>query len=116
MGNTIAQLLAAMGMGSGMGGNGGMGGYGMVGLYGGLPDMFGQGGRVRRRPRGRRPPGGGANGRSRTARIPTRRSRDELFAPGAAGGAGEGAVPVRYRRQVGQYFQRVAEETEESGQ
>ncbi len=39
----------------------------------------------------------------------------DMFAPGAAGGASEGAVPVRYRRQVGQYFQRIAEETEESG-
>ena len=40
---------------------------------------------------------------------------DELFAPGAAAGASEGAVPVRYRRQVDEYFQRVAEETGESG-
>ncbi len=38
-----------------------------------------------------------------------------MFAPGAAGGATEGSVPVRYRRQVGQYFQRIAEETGESG-
>ena len=35
----------------------------------------------------------------------------DAVVPGQAGGASEGAVPARYRRQVGQYFQRIAEET-----
>jgi hypothetical protein len=112
LGNTIAQLLAQMGMGMGSGGL--MGGYGMVGLYGGLPDMLGsgwefgdgQGGDARR--------GAGQRGRPQ-GENPDQAKPGELFAPGTAAGASEGAVPVRYRRQVGQYFQRIAEETEESG-
>ncbi len=108
MGNTLAQLSAQMGMG----GNGMMGGYGMVGLYGGPLDALGNPGE------GSDAEGGedwaGRQGQPH-GENPDEARPGELFAPGAATGASEGAVPVRYRRQVGQYFQRIAEETEDSG-
>ena len=47
------------------------------------------------------------------ARIPTQAAGDAVV-PGQAAGVSEGAVPARYRRQVGQYFQRIAEETGET--
>ena len=68
--------------------------------------------------RAKRPAAAKATPAERAARRsanPDEARPGELFAPGAAAGASEGAVPVRYRRQVGQYFQRVAEETGESG-
>jgi hypothetical protein len=118
LGNTAAQLLAAMGMGTGSGA-GGMGagsGYSAqrgwmqnMGLYGSLPGMgesYGSG------PTGSGPAddprgnfaSGGAN--------PDEGTMVDVPAAGSAGG-GEGAIPVRYRRQVGQYLQRIAEEVEE---
>ncbi len=99
-----------MGMGSGPGGM--MGGYSMMGLYGGLPEMFGgkegetadfQGGGAGRVGRQGKPQG----------ENPDEARAEDVFAPGAAGGAADAAVPVRYRRQVGQYFERIAEETGE---
>jgi len=110
IGNTVAQLLAAMGMGSGMGGGSGMNGFGATGLYGGLPVTLGNSGEA----------SGGEGSARRESGPPIENGPDdagpsELFAPGAATGASEGAVPVRYRRQVGEYFRRVAEETGESG-
>ena len=110
MGDTIAQLLAAMSMGSGMGG------YGMMGLYGGLPEMYGgkegqadsfQGGDLAQ--------GAGREGKPH-GENPDEAQAGDIFVHGAASGAAEAPVPVRYRRQVGQYFQRVAEETGEVGQ
>jgi len=107
MGNTIAQLLAGMSSGSG---SGGMSGDGAVGLYGGLPpcsETWASLATVR---------AAGIVAESASRAAPIRMSEpNELFAPGAAAGASEGAVPVRYRRQVGDYFQRVAEETGEGG-
>jgi len=40
-----------------------------------------------------------------------------LEAPGRlrASGGSDAAVPLRYRRQVGRYFQRVADELEDTG-
>ena len=113
LGDTIAQVLGQM-MGSGMGGNGMMGGYGMVGLYGGLPDTFGYAGEYGDSHGGGADRLAGPQGRPH-GENPDEARPDEMSSPGAATGAGEGAAPVRYRRQVGQYFQRVAEETEESG-
>ena len=87
-----------------------MGGYGMVGLYGGPPDTFGNARRGQRR-RGRRTELGRPAGPA--ARRESRRSETgRTVCPRQAAGASEGAVPARYRRQVGQYFQRIAEETE----
>jgi hypothetical protein len=111
LGNTIAQLLAQLGMG---GGDGGMiGGEGAVGLYGGLPDMFGDAGEYGDAQGGGAERWAGLHGQPR-GENPDAARRGQMFAPGAAGGVSEGAIPARYRRQVGQYFQRIAEETEES--
>ncbi len=120
LGNTVAQLLAQMGMpgtGSGSGtGSGAGSGYSArrsampnMGLYGGMPGMgeaYGEaagseGSRADSSGDHRR---GGAN--------PDAPTLIELPAEAAAAGISEGAVPVRYRRQVGQYFQRIAEERE----
>ena len=99
-------------MGIGAGG-GMMGGYGMVGLYGGMPDMLGSGWEFGDGRGGDARRGAGNRGQPQ-GENPDRARPGELFAPGTAAGASEGAVPARYRRQVGQYFQRIAEETEES--
>jgi hypothetical protein len=32
---------------------------------------------------------------------------------GTIGGAGRGAIPLQYRRQIGQYFERITEEVKE---
>ena len=113
LGDTLAQLLAQAWPAWGGSGSGGMGGYGMSGLYGGLPAIFGW----KERPAASRPAPTASRGSGRFAGKPRRESRraraGETVAAGAAAGASEGAVPERYRRQVGQYFQRVAEETQE---
>lgn len=119
MGQSIAQMLAEMGMGmpgsgAGMGSGMGMGGTsarrGGVGLYGGLPGMgqnFGDG------PQGSGPsdrsPGSFSTGGTNPDESPL---IDSPAMQGAAG-IGEGAVPIRFRRRVGQYFQRIAEEAGE---
>jgi hypothetical protein len=112
MGDTIPQLMAGMGMGMNQGS--GMGGNSMVGLYGGLPEMLGEkdgpSGNNRMNPRR----GPGYAGKP-VGDNPDESRTDENFIPGAASGASDGTIPARYRRQVGKYFQRVAEETGESG-
>jgi hypothetical protein len=110
MGSTIAQLLAGMGFGDGGDGSG-MNGAGPTGLYGGLPPSFGNIGQMGHGAPTRGRPG---VGQPRGAN-PDEAHPGEMFAPGTAAGAGEGAVPIRYRRQVGDYFERVAEETGERG-
>jgi len=124
LGNTIAQLLAEMGLspGAGMGtgvGSGAGGGFsarrsGMsnFGLYGGLPGMVGAGegdfgegsGQGDEPARG----GGGPGGRN-----PDQDTLADTPAADSAGGAGQVVVPPQYRRRVGEYFQRVAEEVGE---
>lgn len=108
LGNTIPQMLSGIGMGD----NGMMGGYSMMGLYGGLPEMFGKDGQSGELRDGRAMQGTGHGGQPH-GENPDQSKPGELFAPGAAGGAAEGNVPIRYRRQVGQYFERITEETEE---
>jgi hypothetical protein len=112
LGNTVAQLLAAMGFGSGSG----AGGYGAMGLYGDMGGMSGQGSGQFGDPglhgggRGAYhggTPAGGAN--------PDVFSAGDLRAVGAATAAGDAAVPVLYRRSVGQYFQRLSEELDDRG-
>jgi hypothetical protein len=118
MGKTVDQLLAGMGLGSGGVGYGasgyGLGGFGgSVGLYGGLPAILGREGE---RGDARDVSGGkgsGIGGGKGHGENPDDATSKEAVAPGTAGGAAEGIVPLRYRRQVGQYFQRVAEETGE---
>ena len=118
LGNTVAQLLAEMGLGQGSGGSGaGQGGsggfsakrgYGLYGGMPGMPTMFGD-------------DGGSGDGRSDDAagqyspesfagRNPDETNSDS-FNDSSAAGIGESAVPIRYRRRVGEYFRRVNEET-----
>jgi hypothetical protein len=115
LGNTVSQLLAEMGMGSGsggMGGGAGGGGYSArrgpgVGLYGSLPTLgggdFASGGGQQGADQG---PSGSGIGRpggdaDQVVDIP---SSD------AASGTSQVTIPQRFRQRVGQYFQRVAEE------
>ena len=111
MGNTLAQLLAGMQPGSGPGDGSGMNGQGMAGLYGGLPPTMARMGDTGH---GQRSKGQIGVGRPRGAN-PDEAKPGELFAPGDAAGATEASVPVRYRRLVGDYFERVSEETGEGG-
>jgi hypothetical protein len=110
MGNTLAQLLAAMGLGAGSG-FGGTGGYGAYGLYGQMAGLSGMGmgplGRRSNGSAGRSPLSGGsaAGGENPDARRP-----DDASAAGAATAGSDALVPVRYRRNVGQYFQRLSED------
>jgi hypothetical protein len=114
--DTAAQLLAAMGlgMGSGFGGMGAGGGYSAqrglmqnMGLYGGPMNSGGES-------FGGGPTGTGHADESRgdfgSGTNPDLDSRADMPVTGAAGGGSEGAIPIRYRRQVGKYFQRIAEE------
>ncbi len=116
LGNSIAQILAQMGMNSGIGGMGmgaGSGGYGSrrggMGLYGGLPGMAGNYGDGSQQDGAQddapaRFHTGGSN--------PDQPTMFDASAEGAAGGIGQGAIPVRHLRRVGEYFQRVADEVE----
>jgi hypothetical protein len=114
--NTVDQLLAEMGFGDGVGGAGfgiGAAGYsarrgGNVGLYGSLPGIAqsyasgsGSGDRLARESGSGQ---GGANPDSAAAEI-------TIPKPSGAGGAGDATVPPQYRRRVGQYFERLAEES-----
>ena len=112
LGNTVQQLLAeSMGMGSGSGQGGGSGSSARrganVGLYGGLPTL-GEG------------LSGGGQGDHHAAGDPG--SIGGGFNPdeptlhssplsNSAGGTAAGSIPHRYRTRVGQYFQRIIEET-----
>lgn len=115
LGDTIGQLMREMGLGNGPGGSGtrpGMSGYsarrgGNVGLYGSLPGM------------GAGQQGEGRQGRGDTADStadasggsnPDSPTQSDLPEAGRTGATGGAAVPTQYRRRVGQYFQRVAEE------
>jgi hypothetical protein len=114
LGNTLGQLLAEMGMGTGTSGSGlGTGGSGMsamrggrVGLYGNLPGMFsgpqGPTGRGGLQP-------GGAKDAAQGGNPDRTDAANEAAGDGVAGGS-DAAVPVQYRHRVGQYFQRVLEE------
>ncbi len=116
LGNTIAQLLGEMGWGDGAGGYGGghssRSGWGRSsGLYGGLPGMdesyrngFGEG-------RGRVPSSGHDGHDNGPGGVnPDQSTWNDTEAEQSAGGMGEGMIPVRYRRRIGQYFRRLAEE------
>lgn len=113
---TAQQLLADAGLGNGNGGqgNGGGGGYSTrrstlqnVGLYGGIPlseQSSGKDGISRDAIVGT-----GRGGRDRMGRElggGVFESRNALN----ASGTGEAVVPLRYRRKVGRYFQRIADE------
>ena len=104
MGQSIAQMLADMGMGGYSARRGG------VGLYGGLPGMgqnFGDG------PQGSGPSDRSPDSFSTGGAKPDESPLIDTPAMQSAAGIGEGAVPIRFRRRVGQYFQRIAEEAGE---
>ncbi|NQU21751.1 MAG: hypothetical protein HQ567_10745 [Candidatus Nealsonbacteria bacterium] len=119
LGNSIAQILAQMGMtpgsGAGMGSGYGMGGNsaqrGGMGLYGGLPGMAGNYGE------GREQDGSQDNAPSRFnagGSNPQRPAMVDAAAEGRSGGGGGGhdAVPARYLPRVDEYRRRISEEVE----
>jgi hypothetical protein len=107
MGQTAAQMLAEMSLGM----RSGMGGYGNMGLYGQMAGMSGMGSGQSGDPRnmhgGR---GDKADSSNPGGGNPDQAGPIELLTGGAATATSERAVPARYRQQVGQYFQRLAEE------
>lgn len=122
LGSTIEQLLAEAGLGMGAGngvgmGEGAGGGYSArssnasnIGLYGGLPAL---GPRGNGRGTAQLGPGPGSPGSLAGGNNPDQPTLVEADATGAASGAGQGTIPLRYRQRVGQYLQRLAEELNE---
>jgi hypothetical protein len=110
LGDTIAQMLADMGLSPGQG----QGGYSArrstmenVGLYGAPPSEVdaANAGAGRSDRMGQR--GASQGGGSDAARP----SRAGGSGPTQAAGAAEASVPLSYRRRVAEYFQRIADET-----
>lgn len=118
LGNTVQELLDAAGLGAEPGsGQGGSGGYSArrsslrnVGLYGQIP--------VQGRQAGAR--GGSAmRGVGSEANGPAKDPLDSANGDPArirASGQSDAAVPPRYQRRVGEYFQRVADELDQKPQ
>jgi hypothetical protein len=114
MGDTLQQLLGEMGLGDGSGQNGGGSGSGYsmrrgrkpsVGLYGqfrGAPEARGGNGRGKEQA-----PGAGGSGGVNPDQMHTLMDPQQTM---ESGGAGDPAIPLSYRKRVGQYFQRLAEE------
>ena len=113
LGQSLAQLLQNSGFGGGQGSGGGysaaMNTMDNVGLYGSNPNFqessstgSGLSKREARAGRGRGSPG----------RRISDSGEGASEAPGklSASGGADAAIPLRYRRQVGRYFQRVADE------
>lgn len=114
LGRTMSQLLAGMGLGGIGMGDGGMGGYSMprgstVGLFGSMMGMEGLEGHGDR-DAGRNVLSAGQRGDGRGEANPDQTSQADTPAPPGSGGSGEGQVPLEYRRRVGLYFQRIADE------
>jgi hypothetical protein len=115
IGATIAQLLADAGLGTGEGfGNGAGGGYSArrtslanIGLYGGLPATSGPQGAGQRNTNQR---AAGAERYSAESSTTTGDAEGGLSGSRPAAGGGEASVPLQYRRKVGRYFQRLADE------
>jgi hypothetical protein len=112
LGDTLAQLLADMGLGNGSGQTGqGRGGYSSrrgssesVGMYGRAAGMENSGGRRGASGSGGRGAGAGADG--------GQQAPDSISRPAApaAAGANAGQVPPQYRQRVSEYFRRLVEE------
>ncbi|MCH7989496.1 MAG: hypothetical protein IID46_10175, partial [Planctomycetes bacterium] len=107
---TMNQLLAEAGMGQGAGG-----GYSArrntmqnVGLYGNTP-FLDQPSALRGNSSNQMQ---NAGGRSRGLRDSGEQNSSSFDTTGSlkASGVGEAVVPLRYRRKVGRYFQRIADE------
>ena len=102
--STAMQMLAEMGFGGP--------GYGMFGDQGQPTGLYGSLGENEYRD-GAGSPFGPTNAfqPSQGQGVnPDEAGRGDAQREGAAAGAGEGVVPDRYRRRVGQYFQRILEE------
>jgi hypothetical protein len=113
LGNTVQQLLEAMGLGekTGFGGQGAGGGYSArrstlrnVGLYGGMPAHASEARSGAGPDRGL--PGAGRDGQPGEGEPGAYDAKGRLNASGQS----DAAVPERYRKRVGEYFQRVADE------
>lgn len=114
LGNTMAQLLADAGLGTGSGpGSGAGGGYSArrstlanIGLYGGLPSMTGP------QLAGQGTSAAGGAGRYSSGSSSAAGEGAGFDVPGtrASAAGGEASVPLQYRRKVGRYFQRLADE------
>ena len=117
LGNSVEQLLAEAGLGSGSKpgfGEGTGGGYSSrrnsaqnVGLYGRMPALgdssrtgFGQG-RL----------GMSGRGRDSASLEPGQPAMLDAAGESRASGAGTAVVPLKYRRRVALYFERIADET-----
>jgi hypothetical protein len=112
MGNSVGQLLEQMGMGMGSGGGSGYSATRTtaqnVGLYGNLPALMaaersGSGEQALINPAVVGNPGSSTG------------NPNALEGPGAghASGAADVPVPPQYRQRVGQYFQRIADESDQ---
>jgi hypothetical protein len=109
LGNTVAQLLAEMGFGLG-GGMSAMGGMGTKGLYGNTAGMSGSGSGEFGEPSSRSDERGEREGGGVGGGNPDLFGPDETAVEGTATAGSEAGVPLRYRRAVRQYFQRLSEE------
>jgi hypothetical protein len=114
MGNSLEQILGEMGLGSGAGaGNmpGAGSGRGMMGLYGDMAGMSGSGSGEFGEPH----QGDGGNGQEQGTSPAGGGNPDvahpgEVDASGAAAAASEAGIPLRYRKAVREYFQRLSDE------
>jgi hypothetical protein len=118
LGNTVQELLDAAGLGSNSGrGMGGSGGYSArrnslsnVGLYGRIPL---RGNESARSGSGHADHGVGIDGQGRP--VPGDPGSEFSGSNRLAGsGQSEAAVPDRYKRRVGEYFQRVSDELDQN--
>jgi hypothetical protein len=108
MGNTIGQMLAEMGLG---GASGSMPGRGTMGLYGEAEGMSGSGSGEFGEPHENRTGSGEEQGTSLSGGAnPQTTTANDTLANGSAAAGSEAGVPLRYRRAVRQYFQRLNEE------
>ena len=117
LGNTAEQLLAEAGLSSGgtFGQAAGAGGgystmrstLNNVGLYGSLPTAGPSGGEGR----GQSGVVGTGESKQQAADSGSAFPHSPLAEQGSASGASQGLIPPRYRQRVGQYFERIADES-----
>jgi hypothetical protein len=114
-GQSLGQILSAMGANSGQG-DGGQDGYGLfsddVGLYGPNMELAGE------QSGGRREDAGGSGRGQRIASTPGDANDSALAPPGTPGRVRlqpDAKFPLKYRDLVGQYFKSIAETAPEEG-
>jgi hypothetical protein len=113
MGDTIAQLLGQMGLGSGSGAGGGYSaarsGMDRMGLYGNMPTMQGNDGGNPEKSQNEAAGPGFARG----ARSPENQNTIKATGSTANEGTSRFEAPPVYRRRVADYFRRLAEDLDE---